>query len=304
MIKIEFDFLQEITLIQAELVDTFQKPINIFLSKHSELDPKKVFFTANDKPIYPKSSIESQMSTLDKQNKLIRILVKNDIIIDIKEVICPQCKESCRLKFDKGKINLYDCKNNHSINTINIFEFPITQKIDNSKIICDNCKKSYKHGFYKCLTWGNNICSLCQEGNDTNHSLVKYEEKNCICPKHNDGFIQYCSRCNTNLCVACFEEHQGHEIMHFGNLIPKSGEIKKKVEEMTKEFETFDNNINSLIYKLNEMKNIINLFKDININILKNFDMRNKNYNILQNLKEIINNNDIYIKIKEINIKK
>ena len=92
--------------------------------------------------------------------------------------------------------------------------------------------------------------------------------------------------------------------MHFGNLIPKSGEIKKKVEEMTKEFETFDNNINSLIYKLNEMKNIINLFKDININILKNFDMRNKNYNILQNLKEIINNNDIYIKIKEINIKK
>ena len=73
---------------------------------------------------------------------------------------------------------------------------------------------------------------------------------------------------------------------------------------MAKEFETFDNNINSLIYKLNEMKNIINLFKDININILKNFDMRNKNYNILQNLKEIINNNDIYIKIKEINIKK
>lgn len=42
------------------------------------------------------------------------------------------------------------------------------------------------------------------------------------------------------------------------------------------------------------MKNIINLFKDININIFKNFDMRNKNYNILQNLKEIINNNDIY----------
>ena len=72
---------------------------------------------------------------------------------------------------------------------------------------------------------------------------------------------------------------------------------------MAKEFETFDNNINSLIYKLNEMKNIINLFKDININILKNFYMRNKNYNILQNLKEIINNNDIYIEIKELNIK-
>ena len=191
MIKIEFDFLQEITIIQAELVDIFQKPIDSFLSKHSELDPKKVSFTTNNKPIYPQSSVESLMSTLDKQNESMRILVK-EIIIDIKEVICPECKESCRLKFDKGKINLYDCKNNHSIYYINILEFPKTQEIDNSKIICDNCNESYKHGFYKCLTCGNNICSLCQKGHDTNHCLIKYEEKNCICPKHNDGFIQYC----------------------------------------------------------------------------------------------------------------
>ena len=34
------------------------------------------------------------------------------------EIICPECKENILIKIEDYKINLYDCKNKHNINTL------------------------------------------------------------------------------------------------------------------------------------------------------------------------------------------
>ena len=62
-------------------------------------------------------------SQIDKQRKKINILVynKNSTIIqnpnsnikEPKDIVCPQCGEICRIKFENYKIKFFDCKNNH-----------------------------------------------------------------------------------------------------------------------------------------------------------------------------------------------
>jgi len=314
MIKIEFNFSQDITLVQNESNDIFQSVINKFLAKYPKLDQKSLTFLANGRQLDPNSSIESQISKINKENGIVRVLVDltreniNDILIDSKEVICPHCKESCRIKIEKGRFILFDCDNNHDSSTINIIDFPQTQKVNLSKIICDDCKKeeknmglSYKHNFYKCLTCQNNVCLTCEPKHDPNHNLIKYDQKNFICPSHNDSFIKYCKDCKINLCLACDDEHQEHNTIFFGNLLPKVKELKKIENEIKKEIEEFNNNIKDIINIFNNMREIIYTFGNININIINQFNPRNKNYKILENIKEITNNNDIYKKIKSLN---
>ena len=44
------------------------------------------------------------------------------------------------LKIDDYHINLYDCRNGHTIKGIKIDEFKKTQEINASTITCDQCK--------------------------------------------------------------------------------------------------------------------------------------------------------------------
>ena len=39
---------------------------------------------------------------------------ENDILDESKEIICPNCKEHCRIKIQDYLIKLYNCKNQHS----------------------------------------------------------------------------------------------------------------------------------------------------------------------------------------------
>ena len=232
---------------------------------------------------------------------------KEDIFIQAKEIICPQCNESCRIKIENGKIKLFGCINNHNYVEIDILNFKNTQKINISKIICNDCKDTnmgnvHNYEFYKCLTCRNNVCLICQTyKHNKSHILIKYEQKNYICPKHNYVFFQYCKKCKINMCLFCNEEHSGHEIISFINLLPKSVEINNKICEIEKETEIFKNNIKDNKYK--EIIEFFDAYKKINIDILTNFNINasNLNYNILENLKEIINNNDILKKIIAIN---
>ena len=80
---------------------------------------------------------------------------EKDFFLNSKQIICPECKENIRISIDDFKIRLYDCINSHNINNISIDEYEETQKINLTKIICDNCKKinkanSYQNLFYRC----------------------------------------------------------------------------------------------------------------------------------------------------------
>jgi len=304
MVEIEFNFNQTITNIQANLNDPFRDVINKFLQK-SLLEPGSVNFLANGKVINSNESVESHMSNLNKESKKIKIIVtmaenedqnKEQVIVKSKDIICPQCQEPCRITTEKFKIKLYDCANGHNIDDIKFINFDKTQNINESQIICDNCKFKNKGNcpadeFYRCLNCKLNLCLLCKPNHDSRHNIIKYDQRNYICQIHNEPLIKYCIQCKKNICFVC-EEHQKHEFEDLGNLIPNIEEKKKILSEFKINIDEINETIKEAINKLNGFMLYINKFYEINNSILKSYDVKKRNFQVLKNLNEI---NDNYI---------
>ena len=310
MTTIEFDLNQEKTEIQVNKNETFKEAINRYLVKHPIIS-----FIANGNLINPEATIESQMTDLDKEKKTMKVIVdisdagkKEKVIEKSKDIICPICKESCRIKIENYKIKLFDCINKHTTNNIKFEDFSETQNLIISDIICDDCKEKnlgnvYNKEFYKCLSCSNNLCLLCKNKHNTEHNIIKYEQKNYICKIHNDPFAKYCEDCKRNICFLCNEEHKEHKTIFFGDIIPNKGKIKNKITETKVIIESINKDIKLIIKELNEFSEFMEKYYQINNDILNNYDMRNKNYDMLMNLKEINDDNEIYkilIKINDI----
>ena len=313
MMKIEFDYNQQVTIIQAQSTDTFQDIINKYLQKCS-LNPTSAYFLANGKQIIPQQTVESQMNEIEKKNKILKVLVqlieegntKVPIIVKSKEIICPRCYEPCRIKFENYKITLYGCINNHSVNNIKIKHFNNTQKINISNIVCGQCNmknkgNSLNNEFFKCLKCNTNLCLLCKSNHDMNHNIIRYDQKNYICQKHNENYIKYCSECNLNICYSCDEEHEGHKTIFLGDIKPNIIETNNQLLEMKKIIDDFNNKIKAIIVKLNELVDDVNILYEINNTILNNYEKQNRNYQILQNVKGISTNNGIFEELKKLN---
>ena len=314
MIQIEFSYQQNITAIQGNLTDLFKEPINKFVQK-AKMDINYVCFVANGIRINPEKTIESQISTNNKNEKIFRILVysyedekklqnENNFLVEAREIICPKCFEPCRIKFEDYKINLYDCINCHINERINLNKFKDSQKINLSKIICEICKQSnkgitYENVFYKCLNCNKNICPICKNYHDTTHNIIIYEKKYYICHNHYDFFIKYCKNCKKNLCFSCEENHKGHDTMFFEN--PNMDEINKKILNIKTTIDSFKNKIKQIIEKLNELIKLVDTYYEIKSNIKNKYDVKNRNFEILQNLKDINTDDSIIKKISDIN---
>ena len=314
MVDVVFDLNQAITVIQAKLDEPFQVVIDKFIQK-TLIDPNSVYYIANAKPIDPQQTVENQMSDLNKQNKKLTILVnsidkddqdKEQVIIQSKDIICPECKEPCRYTIENYQIKLFDCCKKHINNGIKFIDFNKTQEINISEIICDICKyknkgNSHNHEFFICLTCKQNICLLCKSKHDSNHNIIKYDQKNYICHKHNDVFIKYCEDCHINICFSCNIEHNQHKTINLIDIIPNIDQSKKRLNEIKYEIDILTNQINEIINKLNKFLEAMNIYYEINNNIIKNYEVKNRNYQILKNINEINNNNKIYEKLKNIN---
>ena len=75
-------------------------------------------------------------------------------------------------------------------------------------------------------------------------------------------------------------------------------EIKKQLLELKKEIELIVDQIQITIMKLNEFKEAMNIFYEINNDILNNYEMKIRNYQILENIK-LITNNEIFTRLKK-----
>ena len=312
MITIVFNYGQLITTIQANISDPFQIPLNQFAQK-TLIPLNSVNFIANGIPIKPEQTVESQMSNLNKKDKKMAVLVdpvyisnKNEVKIQSNDIICPVCKESCRIKIEDYHIKLFKCINGHITSGIRIDDFNKTQEINISSIICGQCKIKNKgnttnHDFYKCLNCKIDLCILCKTNHDSNHNIIKYDEKNYICPKHNEIYIKYCEECNINICFTCEIEHNKHKTLSLVDFRPDIEKTRKRLLEIKKEVEEFSKQIKSIITKLNSLIRSMNIFYDLNNNIINNYNIKNRNYEIFQNINEINSNNIIYEKLKNIN---
>ena len=312
MIEVQFELDQIKTIINAKLEEPFQNIIDRYLNKTLQ-KPDSLYFISKDKPMKANESIGNQMNEQEKKDKRIIIQAfilekenKDEIIIKSKDVICSQCKEPCRIKIENTKITLYECPNGHKDN-IKLIKFDNTQNINISKILCDNCPYKNKGNcpndeFYRCLTCKINLCILCRSNHNNTHNIIKYDDKNYICPIHNENFIKYCIKCRKNICFSC-EEHENHETIFLGDIKQNINDKKIILNDMKKSIDLIEKTIKDIINQLNEFMKYINKYYEINNNILENYDVKKRNYQNLKNLEIIDNNNEIHQKLKDINNK-
>ena len=256
------------------------------------------------------------MSDIDKQNNKITVFVnyvnkeeyKNEkqTIIRSKDIICPKYKEPCRFTIDYYKIKLFDCAYNHITNNIKFDEFYKTQEREMTDIVCESCKNANKENsndneFFECLACKEYLCFHCKQNHYLNHNIIKYNQKNYICSKHNNIFIKFCEEYHLNICTLCENDHVCHKTISFCNLKDDIEKSKKKLSEFRIVIDAFNEQIYEIIKKLNKLKEDMNAYYEIINNIYQSYDDKNINYQVHKNIREININNSIYEEIKNIN---
>ena len=178
MAQVEFQYNGINTVIQCKEDQTMYEICNIYISK-SNINENNINYVYNGKggKQFDKNLTFNQIAnSYDKTRKKMDILVidnntkdKDDnALIRSKNIICPDCGEDIKIKnIENYKIDLYECKNNHTMNKIPLDEFEKTQMINLKNIACNICKEknkynTYNNEFYKCNECNINICPLCK----------------------------------------------------------------------------------------------------------------------------------------------
>ena len=312
MALVEFAYNGNKTFIQCKIDETMEEIIKSFLSK-TEIKYENVYFLYDGKMLTEENlSFNEIANELDKNRKQMNIVVNDkdvspcDSFLKKSEyIICPECKELILISIKNHKICLSECKNGHKFEDIPFKDFEQTQYIDESKIKCDKCKRNknevYQNLLYICLTCKINLCPLCKSEHDKSHFIIDYEQKDFICHSHLDNYTFCCSDCKKDICALCEIEHKGHKIITYGSIISDKDDLVKNLNNSKKVIIEFKEHIDAIISKLNEVVQNIEDYFNAYSNIINNFNVRNKNYYILQNInymkeynKTFINNiNDI-----------
>ena len=244
MVEIEFIYNGIKTVIQSELNKKF-KDILQNLNTKIEIQIDSIYCLYSGKVLNDQNlTLDKIINNIDKKSRKISILIndigkanKNSSLVKSKQAICPKCGEKAKMSIIDYKIRLYDCINGHDTNDILLEQFENSQKIDLSKIICDNCKKnnkanSYKNMFYRCNICKKSLCPLCKDQHDLDHNIINYDEKNNICEKHSYPYTFYCKACHNNICILCERDHDGHETVSFGKILHDENVLKNKMKEL------------------------------------------------------------------------
>ena len=97
-----FSHNQEIISIQVDLKEKMKDIIKKYINKACI---QNVYFIYSGKQIIEENSVEQIINSDDKKSKKMRILVNdierttiNERIVNSKEIICPICKESIKIR--------------------------------------------------------------------------------------------------------------------------------------------------------------------------------------------------------------
>ena len=219
-----------------------------------------------------KTRAQMNIFVMEKEDHPVPVPVPKpiqDCIIESNNIICPECFEDIKFKFEGYVINLFECKNKHDIDNIFLNNFNSTQKINISKIICQDCGKYNKGNvknniFYRCNNCKKNLCPTCSSNHDKNHKVINYDDKNYICEQHNEAYNAYCKDCKTNICKNCEKNHQRHNIINFDKLSPNINKIMDILEQFEKANIKLKKDIDEIIEKLNNNKTNFDIYYKIN----------------------------------------
>ena len=248
-------------------------------------------------------------------------------INDIEKIVCPECGEMPSLEINHKNYMIKSfCPNKHFIEDSLINFIKKSNEKLSEDILCSECKKkssdlkNKKNDMYKCKC-EKYICEDCKnkhEGekneeenkeenednndndNDKQHNLVKYSEKDykCTCSETLEDYYFYCNKCMKNLCTGCEAEHdKNHQINEFlfeidKYLSDKDISIKKqKFEKQKNIINKFINKLHilkkNLEEKINNLEQSLQTLLEINNYILKKFDKKAMNYQIIESIKNI-----------------
>ena len=316
MREVNFIYNGARTTIQCEESDKFKDVIKGYKNKTGNEIRDVVYIYGGNIISNVELTIGQIESKTDKDQKKLSIQI-NDINMGNEEintskiksnvVICPVCKEISRMKIGEDyKIKIYGCRNNHETNNIRLMDYFETQYIDEAEIVCKICninKKSdsYNKLFYRCNTCKKDICVTCRGQHDNNHNIVEYDKRYYYCEDHKEQYNSYCNNCNKNLCILCEEKHNNHNKIYYGNILCKKEEAIKKMKTLRKEINRIQKNIKNYIYKLNKTKEYLDIYYDICNDIINNYSINKRNYEILKNVEEVNKEEKILNEIKNIN---
>ena len=303
MNKVIFNYKSVETVIQCMPNDKMKKIVQNFCQK-TEVDINNLIFNYNGSIINIELEVNKLENIFDKERKIMNVLVFNKEETKIKnkeksiEIICPDCRENARVNIKDYKFNIFGCKNGHQINNLSTNEFLQSQSIDISKITCEICKKTnksecFEQKFHYCLNCKSNLCALCNSIHNKEHKVVKYEQKNYFCIKHFANYIKYCKQCKKNMCIMCENEHKNHSSIFFGNIIINKENYMEQLNYLKKNIDKFQEEINSIINLLKNISENINNYYSISLDIIKNYNIENLNYNLLKNIDTFSEHNKI-----------
>ena len=300
MVEIEFNYEQNITIIQGNINDSYEKIVEKFINK-TNLDINNIYFLCNGIYLNNNETFQHIMNSQNFNNKIAILVLPinkstilgNNNISKSNDIICPQCKEICKYDIKDYKIKLYDCKNGHITENIKLTDFDITQNIDLSQIKCDKCKikniaNTYGKEFYICLDCKMNLCVLCKSIHDKEHNIIYYDNKNFICNQDNKPFIKYCENCKTDICLSCANKHKDHNVLSYKQKAFDVNDLRKKMDVLNNDINKFKDNLNVIITKLKKIMDNMDAYYNINKSILNIYEKSNNlNYYLLINLKNI-----------------
>ena len=300
---IEFEYNKIKTKIEIDIEQKFQDAVDIYLTKE-KIDLNSVEFIHENKKINLNEKIESSINNINNDNDNIipiQVIPKNDIFLnkpikkEISEIKCPKCCEPCRMKIENYLINLFDCKNNHKTLNIELDQFEKMQNEINPIIKCNKCEKENNNNiqFYRCNICKINLCSECVKSHDKSHKINKSNKKIYLCEIHEEPYTDYCINCKLNICELCKDQHMNHKIQSFVEITPNMDEIKEKMKGIKNAINLLYEHIQEIIRCLNNVKENMDIYYDIYNNIINNYDENKQNYEILQNLNDINNDNII-----------
>ena len=306
MSQVEFDYNQEKIIIQCRPDEKMKEVIQKFLTKFDNKLSNEIFFLFGGNKLDEELTFNEIAKNIDKESNQLNILVKEEkkeekssFLKKSKNIICPECKENARISLNEYKITIYGCKNGHKNNNIQLNEFEKTQTIDEARIMCDNCKTNkseiYENKLYICFECKINLCPICKSKHDSSHSIIDYEQKDFICREHCDSYINYCIVCKKDLCTLCEKSHIGHKIISYGSIIPDIISTKNQLKNLKERISELKIDVKDIITKLNilldNLENYIMIYNDL----INNFNIRKRNYSILQNINDLMNYNNIFI---------
>ena len=158
--------------------DDQMKNIYEKFTKKVFIDINSIYFLYSSNKVNYDLTCFQKPNSADKIRNQINVLVYSnennkcpDNLIS-KDIICPKCKETSKLKLNDYKVCLYDCKHKYITNDISLDEHENIQDISN--VICDEYKnitisKSFENTFYKCFNCDINLCPLYKAKHDKLH---------------------------------------------------------------------------------------------------------------------------------------